>query len=221
MSPPIGLERVELSGNTPVHLLQAHLSRYVWAMGYCPGKRVLDVGCGVGYGSWVMKVMGGAREVVGIDPHAASLRYARRSFSEVHYGVAKVETYEPEEPFEVITAMEVVEHCGDVGAALDALRRLLTPGGVLLASLPLHQPSVYHHGRNYGYAEWYGLVSPRFLICDLLYQPVGGCLGVSNVMVQPVSHLRGQISAWPASPKDTMGHPSFGVVVLELRGRSA
>ena len=40
---------------------RAHIERYVWAGKVCTGMRVLDFGCGVGYGSEMLMEAGAAR----------------------------------------------------------------------------------------------------------------------------------------------------------------
>ena len=50
---------------------------YAFAAGYVQGQRVLDLGCGTGYGS-ARLAAAGAASVVGIDSDAKSLAYARR-----------------------------------------------------------------------------------------------------------------------------------------------
>ena len=58
-------------------LLEAeHLARYRWAAPLAAGRRVLDAGCGMGYGA-VMLLTAGASEVVGVDLAQAVLDAAR------------------------------------------------------------------------------------------------------------------------------------------------
>src|SRR6202142_3654338 len=59
-------------------LLNEHLARYAFAARMARGKRVLDAGCGAGYGS--AELAESARAVVGADIAVEALVYAR-----VHY----------------------------------------------------------------------------------------------------------------------------------------
>ena len=62
-------------------LLEAeHLARYRWAGALVEGKRVLDAGCGTGYGSELLASQGAA-EVVGVDVDADAIEAASRSDS--------------------------------------------------------------------------------------------------------------------------------------------
>src|SRR3954447_13913879 len=56
-----------------------HVIRYAGAVAVCPGKRVLDVACGEGYGSFLM-AQAGAGEVIGLDVSAEAVAAAARQF---------------------------------------------------------------------------------------------------------------------------------------------
>ena len=60
-------------------LFVAHQSIYAFATGYCAGKRVLDAGCGTGYGAFHL-AQHGARAVTGVDLDGRSIAFARRHF---------------------------------------------------------------------------------------------------------------------------------------------
>ena len=57
-------ERV-IPGQVDVDLLNEHLARYSFAARLARGKRVLDAGCGAGYGS--AELARSAESVVGVD----------------------------------------------------------------------------------------------------------------------------------------------------------
>jgi len=164
-----GGERISLANDTPTNIIQVHLSRYVWAMHYCTGKRVLDAGCGIGYGSWLLGTV--AAEVVGIDSSDAALAAAKSAFDglficlPIEEAPAQITT-----PFETIVAFEVVEHLTDMQQGLTALKSMLAPDGVAVISLPLHHPSEFHHRRDMAYEDWVGVVSEQFVIRDTFWQ---------------------------------------------------
>ena len=71
-------ERV-IPGEVDADLWNEHVARYAFAARFARGRRVLDVGCGSGYGADVLARE--AREVLGIDIADDAIDYARRALS--------------------------------------------------------------------------------------------------------------------------------------------
>ncbi|HVL70713.1 MAG TPA: bifunctional 2-polyprenyl-6-hydroxyphenol methylase/3-demethylubiquinol 3-O-methyltransferase UbiG [Beijerinckiaceae bacterium] len=96
------------------------------------GLAVLDVGCGAGLLSEPMARLGGT--VTGLDPAAANLdvarRHAARGGLSIDYRSDPVEALA--ERFDLVLAMEVVEHVPDVDAFVLACCRAVKPGGLLV-----------------------------------------------------------------------------------------
>src|SRR3990170_4634858 len=59
---------------SPDRIRDDHLSRYKFAQGFVKGKKVLDIACGVGYGSMMLKEV--ASFVVGVDISDDNILYA-------------------------------------------------------------------------------------------------------------------------------------------------
>ena len=100
------------------------------------GKTALDVGCGAGLLAEPLARMGAA--VTGIDA-APELIAAAREHSAVaglaiDYQALPVETLAGE--FDLVTALEVIEHVADPAAFVAALAARLAPGGLLILSTP-------------------------------------------------------------------------------------
>jgi 2-polyprenyl-6-hydroxyphenyl methylase / 3-demethylubiquinone-9 3-methyltransferase len=101
------------------------------------GLEVLDVGCGAGLFAEPLARLGG--DVLGVDPAPASIDVARRHAGEtgatLAYRVATVEELAAEpKRFDIVSAMEVVEHVADPAPFVTAAASLLKPGGLFLAS---------------------------------------------------------------------------------------
>ncbi len=101
------------------------------------GLKVLDVGCGAGLFAEPLARLGA--DVTGIDPAPASIAVARAHAEEtgakVSYRAATVEEVAAgQESFDVVTAMEVVEHVENFARFVADAASLLRPGGLLLAS---------------------------------------------------------------------------------------
>jgi len=101
------------------------------------GLRVLDIGCGAGLLCEPLARLGAI--VTGIDPGEANIAVARRHAEaaglEIDYRCGTAESLSAKgEAFDLVLAMEVVEHVADVAAFLGAAAWLVRPGGVLVAS---------------------------------------------------------------------------------------
>lgn len=99
------------------------------------GLRILDIGCGGGLLSEPMCRLGA--EVVGVDPAPGNIEIARLHAAEgglrIDYRAATAEDLAAAgETFDVVLAMEVVEHVADVGAFLATCASMVRPGGILV-----------------------------------------------------------------------------------------
>jgi 2-polyprenyl-6-hydroxyphenyl methylase / 3-demethylubiquinone-9 3-methyltransferase len=99
------------------------------------GLAALDVGCGGGLVAEPLARMGA--ETVGLDADAVAIEAARAHAAgqdlPLTYRVGAVEA-EPADRYDLVTALEVVEHTVDPAAFVDACARTLKPGGLLLLS---------------------------------------------------------------------------------------
>ena len=129
-------ERV-IPGQVNDDLWSEHVARYAFARRYAQGKRVLDAGCGTGYGS--AELAQSAAEVTGVDIAADAIEYAR-----TNYPIAGLRFIEssctavpfPPESFDVLVAFEVIEHIPNFRAFLDESARVLTAEGLFIVSSP-------------------------------------------------------------------------------------
>jgi 2-polyprenyl-6-hydroxyphenyl methylase / 3-demethylubiquinone-9 3-methyltransferase len=101
------------------------------------GLDLLDVGCGAGLFAEPLARLGA--DVVGVDPALAAIEAARRHAEEtgarLAYRMGTVEELAAEErQFEVVSAMEVIEHTADPKRFVATAASLVKPGGLFLAS---------------------------------------------------------------------------------------
>jgi len=114
------------------------MATYRWAQTFVEGKRVLDFGCGPGYGSHF--IAASADSVVGVDVSPESLEYAARTFPRDNLSFEVIDTscvlpFE-DDSFDVVMSFQVFEHVEFPERYLREARRVLRPGGVLLLVTP-------------------------------------------------------------------------------------
>jgi ubiquinone/menaquinone biosynthesis C-methylase UbiE len=114
-----------------------HLHRYVFARRFVAGRRVLDLGCGLGYGAEILGPH--AREVVSLDHDPETLGYARagrtHALGPFVLGDASRLPFR-KASFDAVISFELIEHVIDQGTLVAEIRRVLSPSGVLLMSTP-------------------------------------------------------------------------------------
>lgn len=117
-----------------------HIARYAFVKSLCSGKRILDIACGEGYGSRLM-IDWGAEAVEGVDISSEAVAHARKAFGgeKVNFTQHAAESvdalFEPQS-FDLIVSFETVEHVEDPAAFLNAIKRLVKPGGMIVVSCP-------------------------------------------------------------------------------------
>lgn len=99
------------------------------------GSRVLDIGCGTGSISGMIRDLRRA-DVLGIEPHPERAKKAESEGIKVIQGV-----YSPDVPvkygkFDVVLFADVLEHLTDPAETLEQAKSALTPDGRILASIP-------------------------------------------------------------------------------------
>jgi len=181
------LERIipallELEEATGKPTLELHLMRYRFALEHLQPGRVLDIACGVGYGTNLLSSAGVIEAAIGVDISEEAIEYAR-----YHYGHAGIEfvtadalQFTDASGFENIVSLETIEHVPDPVALLAHLTSLLKPHGVLIGSVPI-TPSVDanpHHRTDFTarsfrkMARGLGLVELDSLGQDQGYDPI-------------------------------------------------
>lgn len=117
------------------------------------GANILEVGCGTGHN---LAMLGRFGKVDAIEVDAEA-----RAFAEKRTGRPVSSAPLPALPgierghYDIVAALDVVEHIADDRAAVEALASCLKPGGKLLVTVPAHQwmwsahDELNHHKRRY------------------------------------------------------------------------
>ena len=131
---------------------------YEFALSYIKDKKVLDIGCGNGYGTALMAKT--AKEIVGLDYDAGTVEQNKekyRSIANISFKQASIPPIPFEDgSFEVITAFQFIEHIEPRKEFLKECMRVLSPGGSLLVTTPNVKKSLARnpfHVHEYTFAE--------------------------------------------------------------------
>ncbi len=127
--------------------------------------KILDVGCGTGANILAFSAFG---EVYGVDLSSQAVSFAQRR------GALKVQQASVENLpfsssfFDVVTALDVLEHTDDDLQALKELERVLKPGGLIIATVPAYgflwseHDEALQHRRRYSAHE----VRNKMTVCE-------------------------------------------------------
>jgi 2-polyprenyl-6-hydroxyphenyl methylase / 3-demethylubiquinone-9 3-methyltransferase len=115
----------------------AHFGRDANRLDSLAGLRMLDIGCGGGILSEPLARLGAS--VVGADPSESNIAVARQHAAQsglsIDYRNVTAEALEAAgESFDVVLAMEVVEHVTDSGLFVEIAAGMVKPGGLLFVA---------------------------------------------------------------------------------------
>lgn len=129
-----------IPGKADQSLWNEHRSRYIVASEFIRGKKVLDVGCGSGNGTFLLTKKG-AKYATGIDPDTNTISYARTHFQtdNLEYRIMSATHLDfSDKTFDIITAFEVIEHVSIIEQEkiISEIKRVLKDKGLLIISTP-------------------------------------------------------------------------------------
>ena len=180
--PPFTGERVA-EGVTPDRIWSDHVARYEFANRYVKDKTVLDMACGTGYGSSILREKAASR-VFGVDISPEAIELAREKYrgDHLHFMIGDLSRIPfSANSFDAIVCFETIEHTDNHKEALAELARVLRPRGLLIISSPnrrltspgkslANSPDNPFHTIEYSANEFKDLLSQYFEIIDIYGQ---------------------------------------------------
>lgn len=129
-------ERI-VPGAVDEDLLHEHVSRYRFASRFAVGKRCLDAGCGLGYGTALLSQSAAIAVGVDVDPGTVLRAREANRLPGLNFSISDVCALPfADGHFDLSVSFEVVEHLQDWRRFLRELARVTARHGVALVSTP-------------------------------------------------------------------------------------
>jgi ubiquinone/menaquinone biosynthesis C-methylase UbiE len=189
------------------------------------GKRILDVGCGIGVWSRAFSKEGA--EVFGIDIDEGNIEEAKKLVKEINFCVGRAEKLPYEGNFfDVVFLHEVIEHVEDDEEVLREAIRVLKPGGKVIVFAPNRLFPFETHGihffkkrisGNIPFINWLPL-KIRNIFCSHVRIYTEKSLIALLERIRDSANLQIEVSdyVWPAFDKIEREFPTFGKILKKL-----
>ncbi|MGA1979762.1 MAG: methyltransferase domain-containing protein [Sedimentisphaerales bacterium] len=110
------------------------------------GRRTLDIGCS--FGKWVYWMAKAGAKAVGIDLAEGCIKWGKKNLNLDLRQCAITDIDEPDNSFDVITMIDLIEHVAELGGFMKNLMKLLKPGGLVFVQTPNFE-SYYKYRQNW------------------------------------------------------------------------
>ena len=155
---------IELEENDEIKL--AHIARYEFAQKYVKDKIVIDVACGSGYGSRILKE-GGAKNVVGIDNSPDAIEYAQEKCRgmDIKFHLDDAVNLTRYGKADIIVSFETIEHLKEPECFLQEVLGTMYHDGTFIVSTPCREGGKLGATpqNKFHYQEWSLLEFERLL----------------------------------------------------------
>lgn len=165
--------------------LKLHMARYAFAVKHVAPGVVLDMACGVGYGSYYLAQNTGPEvsKIIAVDISPDAIAYAKQRYQhpKIEFLCADATRFTSGREFQTIVSLETIEHIPDPARFIAHLKTLLDANGTLIGSVPV-TPSVDanpHHITDFTETSF------RKMCAALEFEPID-----SLKQVQPFSPFR-------------------------------
>lgn len=156
-----------------------HSDRYRFACEYTEDKVVLDCASGLGYGANILKNLGRAKAVYGLEIDKLAVQYARDIYgaNSIYFKQGSILNIPFEDcKFDIFTSFETIEHIENEELQFHEVKRVLKQDGLYILSTPndweddSHNP---YHVRRYTYSYLQQILSKNFQILAIYNQNSG------------------------------------------------
>ncbi|HEV2891001.1 MAG TPA: class I SAM-dependent methyltransferase [Frankiaceae bacterium] len=158
-----------------------HEVAYAWLLPWCTGARVLDAGCGEGYGAAALRRV--AAGVVAFDYDAAVVAHVAGTYPAIATVRGDLQRMPfADAAFEVAVNLQTIEHLHDQPGFVRECARVLRPAGTFVVTTPnrltfspgRETPLNPFHTRELSPGELRDLLAPEFAVTRMLGIRHGG-----------------------------------------------
>ncbi len=151
---------------------EEHISRYVFASQFVKDKMILDIACGMGYGSSFLTKFR-PKTVIGVDVSKKAIREGKgffdAEFLELLIGDATTNAFQ-DNTFDTVISFETIEHIKNYEKFLSEMKRVMKHNGTFIVSTPNREAfSGYNefyinlfHTKEFTTSEFYILLKSHF-----------------------------------------------------------
>lgn len=184
-----------------------HRERYNLVLDHVQyGDTILDIGCGIGYGSFFLATMTPCLSITAVDLSEEAIEYAREHYrhGKINFIRGDALKINLDAKYDIIIAYEITEHIENASDFLKRISLLLKPEGKLFVSTPNEEIMPYSkerfpfHVRHYSSAEFENLLIEAGLFIEKRFSqinhiPFPGFGGNYNIAVctNHVSSMKG------------------------------
>lgn len=187
------IERLPMNSKYSAIEATIHIGRYVIAKNYCKNKVVLDISCGEGYGTKLLKKWG-AKKVVGLDISKESIEQAQKEFGEknIEYIVHDAMDLScfKDNTFDLIVSFETIEHLQSPLKFLQEIKRVSKKKAKIIITCPndyAYYPTEdqfnHYHVKKYTFEDFQKLLNEVFESRKIQYMTGTKTEGFVNIFL--------------------------------------